>query len=654
MTTVPAIPRIRALSPLVASQIAAGEVVERPASVVKELVENSIDAGATSITVELDQGGTELIRVTDNGCGVERADLPLAVSPHATSKVVSVDDLDRVATLGFRGEALASIASVSRLSIRSRTATDPAGGAWQLDAQGRVEGLSEADVKPASGPVGTSITVRNLFFNTPARRKFLRTVPTEQSRCVDTVLELAISHPGLAFVCKAQGRTVLDVPANQSPRDRALDVLGRELGPELLDVSADQFDDARGVSLWGLVGRPSIARATRAAQHLFVNGRAVRDRTIQHALSEPFRGIIEPGRHPTAVLMIEMSPAGVDVNVHPQKAEVRFRDSGVVHSVVYHAVKRALADADLTASFQSLRPPAWRGDPRAIMPSIASAPRDPSLADTAATQVDSASFVDYFKRFTRPATREPLSFDAIRRAVEAAPVELPPTADKPPQAHDPAPPDAGRVPAVEPAVEPPTPSFMPIPAARLLQVHNSFVVTQDEQGVLIVDQHALHERVMFESLLARVTQSDLESQRLLTPVVVEAAPAQIARLDELATLLTRIGVEASPLGPRQVAVHAFPTFLFDRRVEPAEFLTDLFDKASASDFVPGSEDALRDVLDMMACKAAVKAGDKMSDSELHELMRLRDAVERSSNCPHGRPTTVRLSIRELERLFGRG
>lgn len=643
MTLVPSIPRILALSPLVASQIAAGEVVERPASVVKELVENSIDAGSTSISVELEQGGTELIRVTDNGCGVERADLPLAISPHATSKVASVEDLDHVATLGFRGEALASIASVSRLSIRSRTATDPSGAAWQLETEGRVEGLGEQDVRPASGPVGTSITVRNLFFNTPARRKFLRTISTEQSRCIDTVLELALSHPGLAFLCKAQGRTMLDVPPNQSPRERALDVLGRELGPELLEVSADQLDDSRGISLWGLVGRPSIARATRAAQHTFVNGRAVRDRTIQHALSEPFRGIIEPGRHPTALLMIEMSPAGVDVNVHPQKAEVRFRDSGVVHSVVYHAVKRALAEADLTASFHALRPSPWRGDPRAIIPPSRSDAVEPGLSSPAGTtQVATGSFVDYFKRFTRPASAEPLSFEAIRQAVDAAPFESRPPA-----------------PAVElseqsPITEPVgATSFIPTPAARLLQVHNSFVVTQDEHGVLIVDQHALHERVMFESLLARVTQSDLESQRLLTPVIVDAGPAQVARLDELTPLLTRIGVDAAPLGPKQIAVHAFPTFLFDRRVEPAEFLTSLFDQASASDFVPGSEDALRDVLDMMACKAAVKAGDRMTDSELHELMRLRDAVERSSNCPHGRPTTVRLSIRELERLFGR-
>lgn len=640
--TTHAIPRIKPLSALVASQIAAGEVVERPASVVKELVENSIDAGATAVIVELEQGGTELVRITDNGHGIAREDLPLALAPHATSKVAAVEDLDHVATLGFRGEALASIASVSRLSIRSRTKDSP--GAWLLDTEGRVEGLGDADVRPAAGAVGTAISVRNLFFNTPARRKFLRTVPTEQSRCVDAVLELALSHPGVAFICRTEGRTVLDVPANQSPRERALAVLGRELEPELLEVSADQFDDPRGVALWGLVGRPSIARATRAAQHLFVNGRAVRDRTIQHALSEPFRGLIEPGRHPTALIMIEMSPAGVDVNVHPQKAEVRFRDSGVVHSVVYHAVKRALAAADLTASFHTLRPTApWSPGPQAILPTPR--PADPTLANAApVTLVNSGSFVDYFKRFTRPASQEPLSYDAIREAVQAAPHHPTTTLPNPPTAEQ-----SHAVPT-----EPVRVGFMPTPASKLLQVHNSFVVTQDEQGVLIVDQHALHERVMFEALLARVTQSDLESQRLLAPVVVDASPQQIARLDELSPLLMRIGIEAAAMGPRQIAVHAFPTFLFDRHVDPAEFLADLFDKASASDFSPGSEDALRDVLDMMACKAAVKAGDRMTDTELHELMRLREAVERSSNCPHGRPTTVRLTIRELERLFGRG
>ncbi len=626
--------RIKPLSALVASQIAAGEVVERPASVVKELVENSIDAGATAISLELEAGGTELVRVTDDGGGIDREDLPLAVHPHATSKITATGDLDRIATLGFRGEALASIASVGRVSIRSRTPGEV--GAWVLETEGVVEGLSAADVKPAAGPVGTSISVRNLFFNTPARRKFLRTIPTEQSRCVDTLTELALAHPAVAFRCTCDGRTVLDLPANQTAKDRALDVLGRELKDQLLEVHADQYDDARGVAVWGLVGLPSIARATRAAQHLFVNGRAVRDRTVAHAMSEPFRGLIEPGRHPTALLMLEMSPQAVDVNVHPQKAEVRFRDSGIVHSVVFHAVKRALAAADLTPTFAAVRASGFaggvrQGEERAILgtPTGTNPPASP--------EATRAAFVDYFRKLSPSVPQSPLRFDSLRDAIENAP--------PPPPMHVAPPPVIVR--------EEPQLTDSPKPASKVLQVHNSYLVTQDEQGVLIVDQHALHERVMFEALLARVTETNLESQRLLAPVVLDATPAQIARLDELAELLTRIGIEAAPMGPRQIAVHAFPSFLFERKVDPGEFLPDLFEKAASSDFAPGSEDALRDVLDMMACKAAVKAGDKMSDGELGTLLGLRDAVERSSNCPHGRPTTVRLTIRELEKLFGR-
>jgi DNA mismatch repair protein MutL len=623
--------RIQPLSPLVASQIAAGEVVERPASVVKELVENSIDAGATAISLELEAGGTELVRVTDNGSGIERDDLPLAVHPHATSKITSTGDLDRIATLGFRGEALASIASVARVSIRSRTPGEV--GAWVLETEGVVEGLKPADIKPASGPIGTSIAVRNLFFNTPARRKFLRTIPTEQSRCVDTLTELALAHPSVAFRCVCDGRTVLDLPMDQTARDRALDVLGRELKDQLLEVHADQYDDARGVAVWGLVGLPSIARATRAAQHLFVNGRAVRDRTVQHALSEPFRGLIEPGRHPTALLMLEMSPQAVDVNVHPQKAEVRFRDSGVVHSVVFHAVKRALAAADLTPTFAAVRASGVRpGEERAILSPGAFAPVAPERPE-----VTRAAFVDYFKRMVPSGSQPALGFEPKPAEAASQPATLAP----PP------------VPTPVIVREEPVLTDAPRPASKVLQVHNSYLVTQDEHGVLIVDQHALHERVMFEALLARVTESNLESQRLLTPVVLDATPTQLARLDELAELLTRIGIEAAPLGPKQLAVHAFPSFLFERRVDPGEFLPDLFEKAASSDFAPGSEDALRDVLDMMACKAAVKAGDRMSDGELGALLGLRDAVERSSNCPHGRPTTVRLTIRELEKLFGR-
>ncbi len=612
---------IRRLPALLVNQIAAGEVIERPASVVKELVENALDAGATRIEVSLESGGIELVRVSDNGSGIAPEQLPLAIAPHATSKIGAAEDLDRIGTLGFRGEALASIGSVARVTIRSRTRGADAAASLSVDG-GEVSG-----VRPDAGPVGTLIEVRNLFFNTPARRKFLRTPPTEQGRCVDVVRDLAMAHPGVAFVVRCDDRVALDVPPDQSARERGLAVLGPELASQLLEVHADQFDDARGAAMWGLIGRPSIARATAQAQHVFLNGRVIKDKTIQHAIREAYRGLIEPGRYPTALIMIEMDPGAVDVNVHPAKVEVRFRDSGAVHSIVLRALREALQRADLTPSVESL-PGSMGGvqGGRAIQP------------QTVASRI--SAFVDSFREPPPSISQTPIDYASARQSLAPgtpAPAGVP-------QASSPGTPD--------PAY-PGAPLPQPVMAPRVLQVHNSYLVTQDEHGVVIVDQHALHERVMFEQLIARVHAGPLEKQRLLMPAVVPAAPAQVDGLARLSPLLDRIGVECEPMGPTTLAVHAFPTFLFDRGVDPVEFMGDLFERAEGEGFQPGSEQTLHEVLDMMACKAAVKAGDRMSESELDELLRLRDEVERSSNCPHGRPTTVRLTIRQLEKLFGR-
>ncbi len=613
---------IRVLSPLVANQIAAGEVVERPASVVKELLENALDAGATRIAIDLEQGGIELVRVTDNGRGIPTDELPLALAPHATSKIADAADLDHIASLGFRGEALASISSVARVQIRSRT--PDAVGASSIDA----EGDRVSPVSPAAGPVGTSVSVRNLFFNTPARRKFLKTIPTEQGRCMDAVRDLALAHPAVAFHAAADGRVLLDLPPDQSPKARTVQVLGEELAPELLEVSADQFDDARGLALWGLVGRPSLARPTGKHQHLFVNGRAIRDRTVQHALAEAYRGLIEPSRYPTAVLMLEMSPAGVDVNVHPAKAEVRFRDSSLVHSAVFRAIRDALRAADLTPALHWSRPTpanAASPTPTGLLPAELPGPGTPIAPP------DTQRFVEFFKH-AQPATPSRFEYQSIKRALDEAPSPVP---------------------------SDPQLSISPRPSPRILQVHKSFLVTEDESGVVIIDQHALHERVMFEYLLARVSaraasgEIGLESQQLLTPAVVDATPQQVERLADLQPLLTKIGIAAQPFGLSSVGISAFPSFLFDRGVEPVEMMQDLLEQAESRAFAPNSEEALRDTLDMMACKAAVKAGDRMSDIELEELIKLRAEVERSSNCPHGRPTSIRLSIKELEKLFGR-
>jgi len=626
---------IRILPPLVVNQIAAGEVVERPASVVKELVDNAIDAGATHITVELEQGGVELVRVADNGHGIPPEQLALAIAPHATSKIRDTADLDRIATMGFRGEALASIASVSRLSIRSRTADQA--GAVRLD----VEGDQHAPVRPEAGPVGTAVTVRNLFFNTPARRKFLRTATTEQGHCVDIVRDLALAHPHIGFTLRCDGRTTLDLPPNQGPRERALAVIGPEMESQYLVADADQLDDPRGISLWALVGLPVLARPTAKWQHMFLNGRPIRDRTVQHALKEAYRGLIEPGRQPAAVLMIEMDPGAVDVNVHPAKAEVRFRDSSAVHRVVYLAIRDALQRADLM--------------PRAADGSgIGSAGGWRFEPTSAPTIQPTPSAVPGFSEFlSRPSTAPTPKFESW-----PAPTAPPPRqwgSDSPVPPAGPAAASSGPAPLPTPVVTP-----------RVLQVHNSFLVTQDEHGVVIIDQHALHERVMFEKLRQRLAAAEaggapgLESQSLLVPAVLPVPAQRLELLERLTPLLTRLGISAAPLGEGAVGIQSFPTFLFDRKVDPVEFLGELLDRAEAepetfasAPSASGAEAALHEVLDMMACKAAVKAGDQLSGDELTELLAMREQFDRASNCPHGRPTSLRLTIRELERQFGR-
>jgi DNA mismatch repair protein MutL len=655
--------RIKPLAALVANQIAAGEVVERPASVVKELVENALDAGATRVVVELEAGGIELVRITDDGAGIEPEDLPLAIAPHATSKISDAADLDHIGTLGFRGEALASIASVSRLSLRSRTAHQA--GAMLLE----VEGSTHAPPRPAAGPPGTCVSVRNLFFNTPARRKFLRTAQTEKERCTDVFEQLALAHPAVGFTLVVDGRLSQEHAPNQGPRARVLSVLGREVDSQMVEVHADRFDDARGVALWGLAGLPSLARGSVKGQHVFVNGRAIKDRTIQHAIAEAYRGLIEPGRYPTLVLMLALSPEGVDVNVHPQKAEVRFRDGSMVHSTVLRALREALARADLTPSVGALRPQAaWgpgmgagtgSGLPKVdLLGASPSSTGLPLLGEPApAPGASAAKFAAYFSRFSPGKDQFPLSLaeaDLALRRKEAADADARTGSLA-----------GGDAPAPDqPAI--PTPAAKSIGGGEgaLLQVHNSYVVTQDEQGVVIIDQHALHERAMFEYLAQRVLAGSLESQRLLMPVVVPASHAASAALLGAGTLLARIGVELCQLGTSSVGVQAFPSFLLERGVEVGEFVEELLRKAEAGELQgasagqiggadAGAEHALRDVLDMMACKAAVKAGDHLTPMELAELVKLREDVERSSNCPHGRPTSIRLTIRELERLIGR-
>lgn len=627
---------IAKLPPLLVNQIAAGEVIERPASVVKELVENSLDAGARRVDVTVEEGGSQLIRISDDGQGIPEAELPLAVAPHATSKIQQAAHLASIATLGFRGEALASIASVSRLRITSRARID--GRLVEHAAALEAAGDTIGSVTPAATAAGTIIEVRDLFFNTPARRKFMRSVSTEIAHIHETVHRAALANAHVAFSVTHNGRKTIDLPATDEPRKRCVEILGKDIAKGLLEFEhRDEHVDS-GVCVWGLAGQPALCRSSGKFIHLCLNGRPIKDRNLTHAVREAYRGLVPQDKHPLAVVFVHMPASAVDVNVHPTKAEVRFRQPNRIHSLVLTAIRQRLLGADLTptATLGASRPAGF-GFNRASQVS-AEPPGEPLLHEAPTPKLSTDQFVDFFKRMDP--TQKGFVYQQVKQAYDGSEAE-----NAPAEAHG--------------APSPQTEDVYTLRAQSILQIHDAYVVTQDEQGLVIVDQHALHERVMFEELRQRVLGQgrNLESQRLLMPAVFDASESQQSILAGLGPLLTRIGVEIEPIGPNSVAIQAFPTFLFDRGVEPAPFMEDLLAKAEAGELPPGSatveEAAVHKVLDMMSCKAAVKAGDKLTEPEIAALLAKRDQVERSSNCPHGRPTTVRLTLRELAKQFKR-
>ena len=599
---------IRQLSALLVNQIAAGEVIERPASVVKELVENSLDAGARRVTIEIEDGGRELVRVADDGGGIAADQLPLALASHATSKISEAEDLESIATLGFRGEAIASIASVSRMRIASRVADAEEGAAIE-SAGGQTSG-----VEPTGCAVGTVVEVRNLFFNTPARRKFMRGERTEMGHITDVVQRIAMAHPDAGFTLTHNGRKTLDLPVDQPTDRRCLAIVGGELDGAMLEF--ESFEG--GVGLWGMAGLPNLARTTTKYQFVYVNGRPVRDRHVGHAIKEAYRGLIEPNRQPMVVLFITTDPSEVDVNVHPAKAEVRFANGNAIHGQVLSVLRQRLLGADLT-------PTATLGGEASSTPSFTF---DSVASEPAEEKENVERFVEYFR--SMDPNQKGFVYQQVKAELGIEQAEA-----------------SG---ADEPRLTEP----IEVTHKPILQVHNSYIVTQDDSGLVIIDQHALHERVMFQVLLDRIAGGEnLESQRLLTPAVIEVGAGQDAVLESLKPLLERIGIEADLMGPGSVAVHAFPSLLFERGVEIEPFFKELIDRSGDDDFNPSREAALHEVLDMMSCKAAIKAGDRLGEEELGELLKRKDEVERSSNCPHGRPTTVRLTIRELEKQFKR-
>ncbi len=616
-------PNICQLPTSVINKIAAGEVIERPASVVKELLENSLDAGATRVDVVVEKGGVELIRVTDNGCGIAADQLALAVASHATSKITDADDLFRVHTLGFRGEALASIAEISRFSLRSRPTDCEAGAELEL-VGGRLE-----PVRPVGCPPGTSTEVRQLFFNTPVRNKYLRTTQTEMGHITEAVCRLALAHPQVHFSLTHGGRLVHDLPPAENPRDRIAALCGSPIAESLIVI--DNEDDQ--IRLHGYVANPTHSRGNNRMQYLFLNGRYIRDRSLQHALNEAYRGLLLTGRYPICFLHLEIAAELVDVNVHPTKLEVRFQDSGRIYSQLLGSLRSKFLTTDLVA--RGTIPSQSTDSENEIE---AATPQTSELFDWAKQQLGNSQrqvdgswgsgtgqIPDY-----RPA--ESLHMHSVAPLPSSSPYDNT-TVD--------------RVDREVGNATTPAPHFAP----AALQIHNRYLVVENEEGLEVIDQHALHERILYELLRDKVLSGCIESQRLLVPEPVDLAASEAAAVLENRELLKQLGLEVEPFGGETILVSAYPAMLAN--FSPHEVLHGLIEGLQTEGKQPGPRDVLDELMHMIACKAAVKYGDRLSQEEVDSLLAQRHLAQDHHHCPHGRPTALIFSREQLDRQFKR-
>ena len=613
-------PQIKQLSASVINKIAAGEVIERPASVVKELLENSLDAGATRVDVVIEKGGAESIRITDDGCGIAADQLSLAVASHATSKIADADDLFRVETLGFRGEALASIAEVSRLVLRSRPADCEAGAELEI-----VGGQAEP-IRPVGCPTGTSIEVRQLFFNTPVRHKFLRTTQTEMGHITEAVTRLALAHPQVHFTLNHSGRLVHDLPPVAGTSDRVATLFGQEIADSLIEI--DSADDQ--VRLHGFVANPTQSRGNNRMQYLFLNGRFIRDRSLQHALGEAYRGLLLTGRYPICFLHLGISPALVDVNVHPTKMEVRFQDGGRIYSQLLGSLRTKFLTTDLVAR-GSL--PAQASEITAENEVAASTPASSELFDWAKRQLGPVALSDD--------DRQPAAPWASGTSLDLHPFTRPPSGDRP----------AGE-PTSAHRVDPPhsqAPQPHTVPSA--LQIHNRYLVIENDEGLEVIDQHALHERILYEQLRDKVLAGALERQRLLVPEPIDLASAELAAVLENRELLAKIGVELEPFGGETVLVSTYPAMLAN--FSPGDVVRGLAEQLMTGGKQPEVRDLLDELMHMIACKAAVKYGDSLTPEEVAALLEQRHLAQDHHHCPHGRPTALVFTREQLDRQFKR-
>ena len=618
-------PTIRQLPQSVVNKIAAGEVIERPASVVKEFIENSVDAGASRVEVTVEQGGVDLVRVADDGTGMSADQLSLAVASHATSKIASAEDLFRVGTLGFRGEALASIAAISQLVLRSRTTDADAG--YELIVNG---GLQEGPA-PCGCPVGTTVEIRNLFFNTPVRRKFLRTTQTEMGHVTEAFTRIALAFPRVHFLLRHNDRTILDLAPHESWRDRIAMLFGDELAESLIWIENKEGD----VDLSGYVADPSQSRANNRMQYLFLNGRHIRDRSLQHALGEAYRGLLMTGRYPIAFLRIEMSAEQVDVNVHPTKLEVRFQDGGRIYSQLLGSLRNKFLTTDLTARHPG------QGVPSSMATETETtiATFDQGQAAEARREISAWAGAEAF-RHTDAAAESQVNRQGRMDLIPQ------PRSHQLPSGPSSLPPDHSGIPRTTEEQ-----ASVPLGAPPAMQIHNCYLITECADGIMVIDQHALHERILYEQLRDKVLGGSVETQSLLVPEPVNLTPQEAAAVLDARETLHEMGIRVEPFGGDTVLVAGYPAMLAN--INPAELLRQVVDLLL--DGGPGLQrrDILDELLHMVSCKAAVKAGDRLTPEEIQALIDERRLVQDSHHCPHGRPTTWIFSRQDLDRKFGR-
>ncbi len=611
--------KIKVLDKNMINMIAAGEVIERPASVVKEMLENSIDAGAKNIIVKVEDGGKRLISVTDDGCGIAKEDIPIAFEPHATSKIKTVEDLTAIKSMGFRGEALASIGSIAKIRIVSRER-----GAIEAYAQ-EIDCSEKGPVMPTSSSYGTTIEVRDIFYKLPARRKFLRASNTEMTHISEQFTRIALANSNIGFTLIHNNRQKYHLLPTDDVISRIRILMSEEIARDLVSIEAQEKD----VKIKAYIGMPANARSNNKYQYTFLNGRFIRDKFIIHAIKEAYRGLIEPNKHPVAFLFIEMPYDSYDVNVHPSKIEIRFDNPSLIHSQILSIIKEKLRsmELDVVSSLDNITPHNSNIAAEATI-SRSEAIRRERIKD---------AMENFFTKSARPIKTQG-KFNFSHQTTSCANTN-----------------GYQRVSEKTSIPHYNTNSTQDLVATKssLLQIHNSYIIYQTPDGFAIVDQHALHERILYEKLCERLVrnQKPLESQKLLIPETIDLTPAQQQVIEDNKDTFDKLGIDIEAFGPRSYALHSFPTLLKDTDIK--SFVLDLLDILMDSTVTPDAEKLLHSIMDMAACKAAIKAGKPLSNEEMAQLLKDKELVERSSRCPHGRPTTIKFTIEELEKKFKR-